>query len=215
MSAVSGVKTGRGASLGGLGRLAAATLAVAALGVLPACQKSASQTNGATLGGPAHDGPLAKLAKGSMAKLSTWSAPRPGPTASFNDRDGKPVNLSQFRGKVVVMNVWATWCAPCRIEMPTLAALQRKYAGTDLVVLPVSVDKADRVADARNFIDVHSPLPLFNDPAFALASSLRLKGMPSTVIYDRQGREVARLEGETDWNTPEAWAVADALLKQR
>jgi len=214
MGAVSGARAEGGASLRGLGRLAAVLVAGAALGVLPACQKSASQTNGAVLGGPAHDGPLAKLAKGSMTKLSTWSAPKPGPTAAFNDRDGKPVNLSQFRGKVVVMNVWATWCAPCRIEMPTLAALQRKYAGTDLVVLPVSVDKADRVADAKNFIDVHSPLPLFNDPAFALASSLKLRGMPSTVIYDRQGREVARLEGETDWNTPEAWAVVDALLKQ-
>ena len=195
-------------------RLAAGLGLAAALAVLPACQKSATHSVELTAAGPQHEGPLAAFARGSMNKLSTWSTPRGEPTVQFNDRDGKPAQLARFRGKVLIVNVWATWCLPCRVEMPTLAALQRRYAGSDLMVLPVSVDRPKDVPDAKNFIDVHDPLPLFNDPAFALPAALKLRGMPSTIIYDRQGREVARLEGETDWNTPETWALVDALLKK-
>jgi thiol-disulfide isomerase/thioredoxin len=215
MGGVSGGTTGSSAGLRDLGRLAAAIGILAALAVLPACKGNASPSAQLGPGSPAHDGPLAALAKGSLASLSTWRAPKSEPPVAFNDRDGKPVNLANFRGKVLVVNVWATWCVPCRTEMPTLAALQRKYAGTDLMVLPVSVDRAKDVPDAKNFIDVNEPLPLFNDPAFALPGKLKLRGMPSTVIYDRQGREVARFEGETNWNTAETWALVDALLRQR
>lgn len=193
--------------------LALAGMLTAAM-VLAGCQKSASGDAAAGLSGPVHEGPLRPFARGSMAKLTTWARPKPAPLTGFKDRDGKPVDLSRFRGKVVLVNVWATWCAPCRIEMPTLAALQRRYAASDLMIVPVSVDRAKDVPDARSFIDVNDPLPLFSDTAFALPSSLKLRGMPSTIIYDRQGREVARLEGEADWNTADTYALIDALLKR-
>jgi thiol-disulfide isomerase/thioredoxin len=164
-----------------------------------------------------HEGPLAKYAVGSMAKLKTWAQPRPMPASTFNDADGKPTDLSKFKGKVVVVNVWATWCAPCVVEMPTLAALQKRYEGSDLVVVPVSVDKPIKLADAKNFIDVNAPLLLFHDPlgVAGLPTALGpLRGMPSTIIYDRKGREVARLEGEAKWDSPEAIALMEAVLKQ-
>src|SRR3569833_3329204 len=126
MGEVSGARAEGGASRRGLGRLAAVLVAGAALGVLHACQKSASQTNGAVLGGPAHDGPLAKLAEGSMTKLSPWSAPQPGSTAAFDDRDGKPVNLSQFRGKEEKKNNKTTKNTPNHNKKPTKTTLQRK-----------------------------------------------------------------------------------------
>lgn len=161
-----------------------------------------------------HEGPLAAYAKGSMVKLKTWAKPQAQPTVLFNDADGKPIDLKRFRGKVVVVNVWATWCAPCVVEMPTLAALQRRYEGTDLVVVPISVDKAVKLPDAKSFIDVNAPLALYTEPTFKLPAAFGILGMPSTIIYDRQGREVARLSGEAKWDTPEAYALMDALLKQ-
>ncbi len=171
-------------------------------------------------GGPAvagvstqHEGPFGRYAKGSLARLQTWAQPQAQAASTFKDAAGKPLNLAAFRGKVVVVNIWATWCGPCRTEMPTLATLQKRYVGSDLVVVPVSVDKPDYFADAKSFIGVQEPLPLFTDPSWALATALKLKALPATVIYDRQGREVARFAGEAKWDTPESYALMDALLK--
>ncbi|NEX93625.1 TlpA family protein disulfide reductase [Caulobacter sp. 17J65-9] len=156
-------------------------------------------------------GPLAAYAVGTLAKLETHAQPKAVPAVSFDDRDGKPVSLADFKGRVTVVNVWATWCAPCVTEMPTLAALQKGYPTDKLVVVPVSVDRD--VADAKSFIDVHAPLALYHDPKFALPHDLGVMGMPTTLILDRNGREVARLSGESDWNSPDARKLFDALLK--
>jgi thiol-disulfide isomerase/thioredoxin len=191
-------------------------LILAALGLVYVMRSGATELAGSATPGVSHEGPLRNYAKGSLAKLETWKAPRSEPTTAFNDAGGKAVSLASFRGKVVVMNIWATFCAPCRTEMPTLAAVQRKYQGTDLMVLPISMDPQSHLADAKNFIDVHDPLPLYDDPKFALPAAVgHVRGIPTTVIYDRQGREVARLEGETKWDTPEAYALFDALLKAK
>jgi thiol-disulfide isomerase/thioredoxin len=157
---------------------------------------------------------LARYATGALAKLKTPAQGQAQPKTPFNDAAGRPVDLSKFRGKIVVVNLWATWCAPCVTEMPTLAALQRKYAGTDLVVVPVSLDRTGDLADARSFIGVHEPLPLYHDPNFALPAALKVQGLPTTIVYDRQGREVARLSGEARWDSPEAIALFDKLLKK-
>ena len=124
--------------------------------------------------------------------------------------------FADFRGKVVVVNLWAMWCAPCRTEMPTLARLAEAYAGTDLVVLPINVDATeDGLADARSFIDVHEPLPLYSDMKFQLPFELPGEGkMPQTVLLDRQGRIRAHFSGEADWASPEARALVDALLAE-
>ena len=124
--------------------------------------------------------------------------------------------FAQFRGKVVVVNLWAMWCAPCRTEMPTLARLAEAYTGGDLVVLPINVDATeDGLADARSFIDVHEPLPLYSDLKFQLPFELPGEGkMPQTILLDRQGRIRAHFSGEADWASPEARALMDALLAE-
>lgn len=136
------------------------------------------------------------------------------PTLPFDDASGKPLDLSRFRGKVVVVNLWATWCGPCVTEMPTLAALQKRYEGKDLVVVPISVDRKSAIQDVKSFIDVHPPLPLYNDASFAIPMKLKVMGLPTTIIYDRQGREVGRVKGEAKWDSPEAVALIDHLLKR-
>ena len=159
---------------------------------------------------------LARFAAGPIARLETPAALEAAPAYVFKTRDGADARLSDFRGKVVVVNVWARWCAPCRPEMPTLARLAELYAGTDLVVLPINVDAtADAIADAKSFIDVHEPLPLYSDPKFQLPFELPGKGkMPQTVLLDRQGRIRAHFSGEADWASAEARALIDALLAE-
>ncbi|KAK0360586.1 hypothetical protein LTR94_026746, partial [Friedmanniomyces endolithicus] len=120
-------------------------------------------------------------------------------------------------GKVVVVNLWAMWCAPCRTEMPTLANLARSYqANEDLIVLPINVDAtAEAQAQAKAFIDEHAPLPFYSDNRFQLPFELPGKGkMPQTVLLDRQGRIRAVMVGEADWNSPEAHRLIDALLAE-
>ena len=165
---------------------------------------------------PAAKSELARFATGSIARLETPADLQPAPAYVFRTRDGADARLSDFRGQVVVVNVWAMWCAPCRTEMPTLARLAELYADSDLVVLPINVDNtADAIADAKSFIDVHEPLPLYSDPKFQLPFELPGKGkMPQTVLLDRQGRIRAHFSGEADWASPEARALIDALLAE-
>ncbi|HTN41757.1 MAG TPA: TlpA disulfide reductase family protein [Asticcacaulis sp.] len=159
-------------------------------------------------------GPLAIYAKGALAKLVTSETPVVIEDISFIDRDQKPVKLSDFKGQVVVLNVWATWCAPCRFEMPTLAKLQEHYAGKGVKVLPLSVDTEDKFADVKSFMDVQQPLDVYADQEFQAPSKYKITGMPGTLILDKQGRQVARLDGEAKWDTPEVKALLDKLLSE-
>ncbi len=159
---------------------------------------------------------LARFAVGPLAALETPAVLKPAPDYVFKTRDGADVRFADFRGKVVVVNLWAMWCAPCRTEMPTLAALASSYPDGDLVVLPINVDTGDdAVADARSFIDVHDPLPFDGDPSFQLPFEFPGKGkMPQTILLDRQGRIRAAFSGEADWNSAGARALFDAVLAE-
>jgi len=160
---------------------------------------------------------LARFATGALERLETPAELQPAPNYVFRDRNGTAVRFSAFQGKVVVVNLWAMWCAPCRTEMPTLARLAQAYqANEDLIVLPINVDATqDALADARSFIDVHEPLPLYSDIKFQLPFEFPGKGaMPRTLFLDRQGRIRAIFAGEADWNSPEAHALIDALLAE-
>jgi thiol-disulfide isomerase/thioredoxin len=138
------------------------------------------------------------------------------PDYVFKTRDGEDARFADFRGKVVVINLWAMWCAPCRTEMPTLARLDEAYPDSELMVLPINVDATpDGLTDARSFIDVHEPLPLYSDMKFQLPFELPGEGkMPQTVLLDRKGRIRASFSGEADWASPEARALVDALLAE-
>lgn len=159
---------------------------------------------------------LARFAVGPLAALETPATLKTAPDYVFKTRDGADVRFADFRGKVVLVNLWAMWCAPCRTEMPTIAALASAYPGEDLVVLPINVDTGeDPVADARSFIDVHDPLPFYGDPKFQLPFEFPGKGkMPQTILLDRQGRIRAAFSGEADWNSAEARALIDAVIAE-
>lgn len=156
---------------------------------------------------------VARYASGAMKSLVPSVDGAMEPTLPFADADGRTINLSKFRGKVVVVNLWATWCGPCVTEMPTLAALQKRYEGKDLAVVPISVDRKSALQDVKSFIGVHPPLTIYNDPEFSIPAKLKVMGLPTTIIYDRQGHEVARVKGEAKWDSPEALALIDHLLK--
>lgn len=162
------------------------------------------------------ESPLAVFATGPIAALEAPAALQPAPAYVFKAADGADARVSDFRGKVVVLNVWAMWCAPCKTEMPTLATLARSYPDEAVAVVTVNVDHdAKGIADARRFIDAHAPLPLYSDPKFQLPFELPGKGkMPQTVLIDRQGRIRAHLSGGADWSSTEAKALIDALLAE-
>ncbi|HEX2561161.1 TlpA disulfide reductase family protein [Phenylobacterium sp.] len=169
---------------------------------------------GAALIKPSGGGDLERLAKGEMAKLEVPLEPARAPSHVFYDVGGNPVRIADFKGQVVVMNIWATWCAPCVLEMPTLAALQKSYAGKPVKVVTVSVDQADDLAKAQAFIAKHAPLDFYIDRERKISFVLTppAPGMPTTVIYGPDGVERARLAGEADWTSAEAKAVIDAVL---
>lgn len=152
-------------------------------------------------------------ARGSLARLQT-PPPAPAPDYVFLDAAGRQVRFADFAGKVTVVNLWATWCAPCKIEMPTLAALADHYKGReDFAVVTVSMDVEKTADEARAFIAENAPLDFYIDPKFQLAFEFPGKGaMPQTIVLDRQGQIRAVLVGEADWASKEALALIDDLL---
>ena len=158
---------------------------------------------------------LAVHAKGSLSKLLT-PAPTPAPDYVFKDAEGRNVRFADFKGRVAVVNLWATWCAPCKIEMPTLAALAEHYKDRDdVAVVTISMDVDKAVPEARAFIADNAPLAYYADPKFQLAFEFPGKGaMPQTVLLDRRGNVRAVLTGEADWASAEAKALVEALLAE-
>lgn len=138
------------------------------------------------------------------------------PAYAFVDAEGKKITAADFKGKVVVMNLWATWCGPCKIEMPTLAKLQAAYAGKPVVVVAVSIDKPEVLAEAKRFIAEQAPLVFYNDPDAKLPWALKpaATGMPTTLIIGKDGLERGRISGEADWMGPGARSVIDKILAE-
>jgi thiol-disulfide isomerase/thioredoxin len=158
-------------------------------------------------------GPLAGLNKGAMAALVIRPKPLDLPDFAFADAGGKTVSLADFRGKVVLLNIWATWCVPCREEMPALDKLETKLGGKEFAVVAVNIDKGGP-EKAASFLEETGAtnLALYTDPSGKLFSVLKAVGMPTTLLIDREGREIARLVGPADWASPEAVAVIEAAV---
>jgi thiol-disulfide isomerase/thioredoxin len=159
---------------------------------------------------------LSKFKVGALASLEIQPTPPPQPQNAFAGPDAKPVSLADFKGKVVLVNLWATWCAPCVTEMPMLADLQADFKDRDFRVVAVSVDRADASVEAKARLNELSKgiLPFFHDPKMSIVYPMKARGFPTSVLYDRQGNEIARLAGEADWNSPEAHALIEAALAQ-
>jgi len=132
------------------------------------------------------------------------ASPKAIPELRFVDATGRPRTLADFRGKVVLLNVWATWCEPCREEMPTLDRLQARLGGDRFQVVALSVDKQGATI-ARKFYDEFAikALPLYIDPTAKAAFVLNAPGLPMTLLVDRNGREIGRHLGAVKWDAPE------------
>ena len=145
--------------------------------------------------------------------LVPTAPPVPAPDIAFVAADGSEHHLSDFLGHGMVINLWATWCAPCVEEMPSLAVLSKTLAPDDIAVLPLSSDRGG-VRAVEAFYQEHniSGLPVLLDPKGTAAHAWHARGIPTSVIVDKQGRERARLEGAADWSTPAAAAIVRKLV---
>lgn len=126
------------------------------------------------------------------------------PAAAFNDPDGGEISIADFRGTPVLVNLWASWCAPCVKELPTLDRLAAARDG-ELVVIAVSQDMAPR-SSVTAFLATHkiANLGAYHDPEMELTSALAVQVMPTSVLYDAAGKEVWRFTGDLDWTSAEA-----------
>ncbi len=156
---------------------------------------------------------LQNLATGAMANITVSEAPKPAPEVHFVDAEGGRVSLAGFEGKVVLLNFWATWCAPCRREMPDLAELQREFGPDGFVVVAVSGDRQGPSV-IQPFYDRNgvTGLAIYNDRTMGTQRAFRVYGLPTTVLLDRRGHELARLLGPAEWASPEAKALIRHLV---
>ena len=176
-------------------------------------EASDSAAGGPETNGGAAAGPLAGLNKGAMAPLLVRPKPLDLPEFTFAGAGGKPKSLADFRGKIVLLNIWATWCVPCREEMPALDRLETKLGGKDFAVVAVDIDKGGTEKAAAFLKETGATrLALYTDPSGRLFSTLKAVGMPTTLLIDRDGKEIARLVGPADWASPEAIAVIEAAV---
>lgn len=157
---------------------------------------------------------LATLRTGQFDRLDLDRDDMSLPVSTFVDADGNPHTFAEFKGKVVVYNVWAEWCGPCVEEMPTLAGLQKAFAGKDVAVVPVAAGyPKDRESTRKKLASlVGDDLPFFYDDAFNVNADAKTGAFPSTLIYNKQGQEVARLEWPAKWDAPDAIALVQAVL---
>ena len=141
------------------------------------------------------------------------AAPGPIPELAFEDGHGAPRTLAAFRDRVVLLNIWATWCVPCREEMPALDRLQQKLGGPGFEVVALSID-AGGAAAVKQFYDeigIRS-LAVYVDPASRAMAALGLIGIPTTLLIDRQGREIGRRTGPAQWDGAEAVRMIEGHL---
>jgi thiol-disulfide isomerase/thioredoxin len=164
---------------------------------------------------PAPSGPGRNaLSQGQMAAFVFRKVPEPLPAFTFQDGTGRERTLAEWRGKVVLLNLWATWCAPCRKEMPALDRLQGELGSDRFEVVAISVDRKG-LEGARKFLDETKAgrLALYADPSARLASTLRAVGLPATLLIDAEGREIGRLLGPAEWDSDDAKRLIRAAIR--
>lgn len=151
---------------------------------------------------------------GGLDKLIVAENPAPVSAVTFTDRDGDEHSLADWQGKVVLLNFWATWCAPCREEMPALDALQAALGGDDFEVVTIATGRnaVDRIDAFFTEIGVEN-LPVLLDPRQQVARDMGVMGLPVTVLIDREGNEVARYLGDADWASDAAQQLVTQMIE--
>jgi thiol-disulfide isomerase/thioredoxin len=191
-----------------LSPIALASLLAAALLYTPA----AAPANAQTLDPETRAG-LTALREGEMRKLNLHAQPRPAADRPFLDRDGGERRLADSDGKVRLVNFWATWCAPCRLEKPALDALAAELEGEDFAVIAVATGRHDLDAIDRFNREVGvAHLATYVDETNRLAQEMGVPGLPVTVVLNREGMEIGRLMGGADWDTENAREIIRRLV---
>jgi thiol-disulfide isomerase/thioredoxin len=162
---------------------------------------------------------IAMAATGELAALIPTATGRSYTDLSFVDDTGRPMSLADFAGKPLLVNFWASWCIPCREEMPDLNALAAAYSQDVFTIVPVNLDSGgDAIGKAQDFLAKEGlgNLPLLSDPSLAAFERLKKTGvalgLPATVLLDAKGCELATLQGPADWNSENGRKVVDALI---
>ena len=149
-------------------------------------------------------------------ELSVFDQPRGLPEIRFQDDQGHDLTLGDFRGRVVLLNVWATWCVPCRKEMPALDRLQAQLGGRYFHIVPLSIDRAGVAPVKRFYQEVGvEKLSIYVDPSGRGSHSLAIPGVPTTLLIDREGREVASKMGAAEWDGPEMVSLVERTMHGR
>ena len=154
---------------------------------------------------------------GQLAAMNGTGQGRGYADLAFTDAAGKPMTIADFAGKKLLVNFWASWCVPCRAEMPELDALAAKYNSDTFMVLPVNTGETTAGKAASFLAENNWPnLPLYIDPKFAAIERLKTTavsiGLPATILLDEKGCELAVLQGPASWNSPDGHNVIEALL---
>ena len=159
---------------------------------------------------------------GDMEKLIVHDAPRPRLETAFETGSGETRTIADWEGKVVLLNFWATWCPPCRKEMPSLDRLQAEMGGDGFEVVALSMDRAPTERIQAFFAEIPqaegapwtvSNLAIYREPTMRIGAEGAILGLPITLILDREGREVARLQGEAEWDSDRAKAMLKAIIE--
>ncbi|MEM1272639.1 MAG: TlpA disulfide reductase family protein [Pseudomonadota bacterium] len=156
---------------------------------------------------------LESLREGYMRGVVFHETPIDVSGQTFTDMENGSHTLADFEGQVVLLNFWATWCAPCREEMPSLDALQQDLGGEDFQVVTLATGRNPPPAILRFFDEEGiEALPTYLDPRQDIAREMSVFGLPITVIIDRNGQEIGRLRGDADWHSAEAVALLQAVI---
>jgi thiol-disulfide isomerase/thioredoxin len=162
-------------------------------------------------------GRIAPLAHGEVAALTVAHAPFRVPNLAFKDAEGHERTLKDWRGRTILFNLWATWCVPCRKEMPALDALERELGGPNFEVIAVNIDTRDPAKPLAFLKDVGvTHLAYYSDPSARVFQELKLAGkafgMPTTLIVDRSGCEIGEMAGPAEWASADGIKLVSAAV---
>lgn len=159
---------------------------------------------------------ISALRQGDMKKLIFATAPAAPVTTTFTDEAQNAKSFADYKGKYVLVNFWATWCAPCRHEMPSLNKLQTELGGDTFEVVTIATGHNPLPAIKTFFNKAEiTDLPILLDPKQDLARQMSVFGLPATIILDPQGREIARLRGDAEWADDNAYKIIRALISDQ
>jgi thiol-disulfide isomerase/thioredoxin len=159
-------------------------------------------------------GSLSSYAQGEMRAFTSMDEPPAQPDVVYADASGNEVRLSDYRGQVILVNFWATWCGPCVEEMPALNRLQAEMGGDEFQVVTISLDRS--LDDAVSFFERYdlAELPIIHDTHLASFTRIQTPGLPTSILYDRQGREIGRLTAPAEWDSDDAMRLIQAAINR-